>query len=150
MKAKAGAEAQHLRNRQSEPQFDGVVACGDLALQPFQAGERVGSGPVLIGSPWGDQVGAAGPSVIVVAWWYDPHMPTPFGRSIRHRTRATDFLKTNAGISYCDDCVRERLEITRAHLTERDMHDVAIQAGFTRELGKCSVCGTQRVITKAT
>ena len=39
------AEAQRLRNRQSEPQFDGVVACGDLALQPFQAGERVGSGP---------------------------------------------------------------------------------------------------------
>ena len=74
-------EAQRIRNRQSEAQFDGVVACGDLALQPFQAGERVGSGPVLIGSPWGDQVGA-GPSVIVVAWWYDPHMPTPFGRSI--------------------------------------------------------------------
>lgn len=46
------------RNRQSGAQFDGVVACGDLALQPFQAGERVGSGPVLIGSPWGDQVGA--------------------------------------------------------------------------------------------
>ena len=52
MKAKAGAEAQRLRNRQSEPQFDGVVACGNLALQPFQAGERVGSGPVLIGSAW--------------------------------------------------------------------------------------------------
>jgi hypothetical protein len=78
------------------------------------------------------------------------NMPTPFGRRIRHRKRATDFLKTNAGIAYCDDCVRERLEITRAHLTERDMHDVAIQAGFTRELGKCSVCGTQRVITKGT
>src|SRR6516225_8344151 len=26
----------------------------------------------------------------------------------------------------------------------------AIQAGFMRELGKCSVCGTQRVITKGT
>ena len=63
MKAKAGAEAQHLRNRQS--QFDGVVACSDLALQPFQAGERVGSGPVLIGSPWGDQVGA---QVQVLLW----------------------------------------------------------------------------------
>ena len=49
-------EAQRIRNRQSEAQFDGVVACGDLALQPFQAGERVGSGPVLIGSPWGDPV----------------------------------------------------------------------------------------------
>ena len=36
------AEAQRLRNRQSEPQFGGVVACRDLALQPFQA---VGSGP---------------------------------------------------------------------------------------------------------
>lgn len=59
------AEAQRLRNRQSEPQFDGVVACGDLALQPFQAGERVGSGPVLIGSPWGDQVGA---QVQVLLW----------------------------------------------------------------------------------
>ena len=57
MKAKVGAVAQRLRNRRSEPQFDGVVACGDLALQPFQAGERVGY-PVLIGSPWGDQVGA--------------------------------------------------------------------------------------------
>ena len=65
MKAKTGAEAQRLRNRQSEPQFDGVVACGDLALQPFQAGERVGSGPVLIGSPWGDQVGA---QVQVLLW----------------------------------------------------------------------------------
>jgi hypothetical protein len=75
VKAKAGAEAQRLRNRQSEPQFDGVVACGDPALQPFRAGERVGSGPVLISSPWDDQVGAAGPSVIVVARWYDPHMP---------------------------------------------------------------------------
>jgi hypothetical protein len=75
-------------------------------------------------------------------------MPTPFSRSIRHRKRATDFLETNAGIAYCDDCVRKRLKITRAHLTERDMHDVAIQAGFTRELSKCSVCGTQRVITK--
>jgi len=65
MKAKAGAEAQRPRNRRSEPQFDGVVACGDLALQPFQAGERVGSGPVLIGSPWGDQVGA---HVQVLLW----------------------------------------------------------------------------------
>ena len=65
MKAKAGAEAQRPRNRRSEPQFDGVVACGDLALQPFQAGERVGSGPVLIGSPWGDQVGA---QVQVLLW----------------------------------------------------------------------------------
>jgi len=55
MKAKAGAEAQRLRNRQSEPQFDGVVACGDFAPQPFQAVERVDSGPVLIGSPWGDR-----------------------------------------------------------------------------------------------
>ena len=58
-------EAQRIRNRQSEAQFDGVVACGDLALQPFQAGERVGSGPVLIGSPWGDQVGA---QVQVLLW----------------------------------------------------------------------------------
>ena len=40
-------------------------ACGDLALQPFQAGERVGSGPVLIGSPWGDEVGA---QVQVLLW----------------------------------------------------------------------------------
>ena len=129
--------AQRLRNRQSEPQFGGVVASRDLALQPFQA---VGSGPVLIGSPWGDQVGA---QVQVLLWsrgGYDPHMPTPFGRSIRHRKRASDFLKTNAGIAYCDDCVRKRLKITRAHLTERDMHDVAIQAGFTRELGKCLFC----------
>ena len=98
MKAKAGAEAQHLRNRQCEPQFDGVVSCGDLALQPFQAGERVGSGPVLIDSPWGDQVGAQVQVLLMVTWWYDPHMPTPFGRSIRHRKRATNFLKTNAGI----------------------------------------------------
>ena len=42
-----------------------MVACGDLALRPFQAGERVGSGPVLIGSPWGDQVGA---QVQVLLW----------------------------------------------------------------------------------
>ena len=62
MKAKAGAEAQRPRNRRSEPQFDGVVACGDLALQPFQAGERVGSGPVLIGSAWG------GAQVQVLLW----------------------------------------------------------------------------------
>ena len=59
MKAKAGAEAQRLGNRQSEPQFDGVVACGDLALQPFQAGGRVGS---LIGSAWG------GAQVQVLLW----------------------------------------------------------------------------------
>jgi len=125
-------------------------AWGDLAFQPFQAGGRVRLWSVLIGSPWGDQVGA---QVQVLLWsrgGYDPHMPTPFGRSIRHRKRASDFLKTNAGIAYCDDCVRKRLKITRAHLTERDMHDVAIQAGFTREFGKCSVCGTQRVITKGT
>jgi hypothetical protein len=75
-------------------------------------------------------------------------MPTPFGRSIRHRKRAADLLETNAGKAYCDDCVRKRLKITRPHLTERDMHDVAIQAGFTREFGKCSICGAQRVITK--
>jgi hypothetical protein len=84
----------------------------------------------------------------VAWWWYDPHMPTPFGRSIRHRERATDFLKTTAGKACCDDCVRKKLNITRSHLTERDMHEVAIRAGFTRELGKCSVCGAQRVITK--
>jgi hypothetical protein len=75
-------------------------------------------------------------------------MPTPFGRSIRHKQRANDFLETNAGKAFCDDCVRKRLKIARTHLTERDMHDVAIQAGFTRELGKCTICGTQRVITK--
>ena len=65
MKAKAGAQAQRLRNRKSEPQFDGMVACAGLALQLFQAGEQVGSGPVLIGSPWGDQVGA---QVQVLLW----------------------------------------------------------------------------------
>jgi hypothetical protein len=95
-----------------------------------------------------DTGGRACSSVIVVSSWYDLHMPTPFGRRIRHRKLATDFLKTNAGIAYCDDCVRKKLKITRAHLTERDMHHVAIQAGFTREFGECSVCGTQRVITK--
>jgi hypothetical protein len=41
--------------------------------------------------------GSAGPSVIVVQSWYDPHMPTPFGSSIRYRKRAADFLKTKCG-----------------------------------------------------
>ena len=91
-------EAQRLRNRQSERQLDGVVACRDLALQPFQA---VGSGPGPHRPALGLPGGRAGPSVIVVSSWYDPHMPTPFGRSIRHRERATDFLETNAGIAYC-------------------------------------------------
>ena len=82
MKAKAGAEAQRLRNRQSEPQFDGVVCVGRPCIPAVPSG-WAGSALVCphrfaLGRPGG----RAGPGVIVVAWWYDPHMPTPFGRSI--------------------------------------------------------------------
>jgi hypothetical protein len=59
------------------------------------------------------------------------------------------FLKKNAGVPYCDECVRRALRISRTLLNEKGMAENADRLGLVRDWDICRSCGGRRVTTKA-
>jgi hypothetical protein len=59
------------------------------------------------------------------------------------------FLKNNAGVPYCDECVRSALRISRTVLNEKGMAENADRLGLVRDWDICRSCGGRRVTTKA-
>lgn len=76
-------------------------------------------------------------------------MARMFGTNYPARKRVTGFLKRNAGVPYCDDCIRKALNIARIHLNELGMAENAGAAGLLRNWDIRATCGERRVTTKA-
>jgi len=63
--------------------------------------------------------------------------------------QVSEFLLKRHGHSYCDECIRTALQITRTNVPEETMTANASEMGFVRKWGTCFLCSKLRVITKA-
>jgi hypothetical protein len=71
-----------------------------------------------------------------------------FRRSVNEQKKAiVAYLAANSEARLCDDCLRRILKVHRNLLNERDIFNVALEAGLVRKNGLCPGCGVERLIT---
>jgi hypothetical protein len=67
-------------------------------------------------------------------------------RRLPHTRGVVDFLKRDQGTRYCDYCLATRMPIQRTDLFEA-LKAVEYMSLFSREIGRCFFCGSEREIT---
>jgi hypothetical protein len=72
-------------------------------------------------------------------------MPTS-GLSIPERVVA--FLKKHPKTPYCDDCIKENVQLKRRQQAQRVTGALATTHDFLREAGKCSECGDSKLVIR--
>jgi hypothetical protein len=72
------------------------------------------------------------------------------GCSILIAERVYNFLAERVPLAFCDDCIAERLELSRRQQAHRITTALGTTSNFHREDGTCSLCGeTRKVIRHA-
>jgi hypothetical protein len=72
-------------------------------------------------------------------------MPT-FELSIPERVVA--FLKKHPKTTYCDDCIKDNVQLKRRQQAQRVTGALATTHDFCREVGKCSECGDSKLVIR--
>jgi hypothetical protein len=142
----ANGPAQCLAAHQFHDQrraFNAMNLCDVGVIQPPGSWPRAGSGR--------SAPDPARPLRSMKLLWYSVAIrDMPFRGNDPTRKRAVAvFLKNNAGVPYCDECLRTALQISRTRLNEKGMAENADRLGLVRDWNVCKACGERRVTTKA-
>ena len=63
--------------------------------------------------------------------------------------RIVEFLKEHKGQPYCDDCHTVDLALARRLQAQQTTKPLGATTGYEREMGKCSLCGNEKMVTAA-
>ena len=63
--------------------------------------------------------------------------------------RVSDWLKQQKSGAFCDDCIKEKLTLSRRQQAFRVTSALGTTHEFQRQSGVCSVCGSTKLVTKA-
>lgn len=69
--------------------------------------------------------------------------------SARVPERVASFLRTNKPAAYCDGCIANALGLARHQQAQQATVGLGLSFGFTRQDGKCCVCGQDRLVISA-
>ncbi len=59
------------------------------------------------------------------------------------------FLRKNAPLAYCDDCIARRVGVTRTQQVQPITSTLGLTPGFARTRGPCRECGLTRQVINA-
>jgi hypothetical protein len=62
--------------------------------------------------------------------------------------RVYNFLAERVPLAFCDDCIAERLELSRRQQAHRVTTALGTTANFHRKDGTCSLCGETRKVIR--
>lgn len=63
--------------------------------------------------------------------------------------RVSDWLKQQKGDAFCDDCIKEKLALSRRQQAFRVTSALGTTREFRRQSGICSVCRSTKLVTRA-
>ena len=64
--------------------------------------------------------------------------------------RVNAFLTEQAPLSFCDDCIAQRLELSRRQQAHRVTSALGTTTNFRREDGMCDCCGQAKKVIRHT
>ena len=62
--------------------------------------------------------------------------------------RVNAFLTQEAPRAFCDDCIAQRLQLSRRQQAHRVTSALGTTTNFLREDGACSICGQIKKVTR--
>jgi hypothetical protein len=62
--------------------------------------------------------------------------------------RVNEFLREHSPLAFCDDCIAERLSLSRRQQAHRVTSALGTTTNFRREEGTCSACGEVRKVIR--
>jgi hypothetical protein len=62
------------------------------------------------------------------------------------REQVADFLKQRPNVAFCNTCLQVKSELARPEQVHQATRALGIAAGFTMEIGACSVCQKERIV----
>lgn len=63
--------------------------------------------------------------------------------------KVVGWLKGHLGRAYCDDCIAEKVELSRRQQAHRVTSALSATSEFSRRQGICSACGEERLVTNS-
>ena len=60
--------------------------------------------------------------------------------------RISAFLTQHRGEAFCDDCLKDRLQLARRQQAQQASSALAASPGFRRQTAACSCCGSEKLV----
>jgi hypothetical protein len=64
--------------------------------------------------------------------------------------RVNKFLTDHQPAAFCDDCLAERLQLSRRQQAHRVTSALGTTSNFSRANGRCSLCGDEKLVIQRT
>jgi hypothetical protein len=63
--------------------------------------------------------------------------------------RVSDWLKQKKSARFCDDCIKEELNLSRRQQAFRVTSALGTTSEFERQTGDCTSCGKEKLVIRA-